>query len=456
MKTIIAIILAGGLGFAAAYGYASHQKEVQLKEQQARWQAEKDQLDKELAAAKKKSAQRETVTIHDSAATSAQTRATPQEILDKLIKLRPASGAEHIHTIREIVHQLENLAEAGPDALPVIGAFLARNEDVNYSSSDSDRGDRGDRGDRSDPRSRWSRSSDGSRLEFTLPPSLRMGLFDVLKEIGGEGAEKILSDTLSTTGRAVEVAYLANVLDAMAPGKYRDIALTAAKDLLTHPPEISNPDRLDRYAEEYLFGVLEKFGDTSFAAIAQSMLVRPDGQLNRAALKYLDNEQSVPALYEAYKDGRITNQWDKANLATKVLNYAGQNPQANALLNEVVTNTNLDSRMRSFAVTRLVGGDFGPFSSDVPKDPKVIQSRLDLVTQLMKDDEVLNSGDDRLTRSLATAAVNLDHLLKGEPTENPFSRNRNDQGGRGGSRSSRSGSDNSTGQQSAPAPDQGQ
>ncbi|MDB6121137.1 MAG: hypothetical protein JWQ71_130 [Pedosphaera sp.] len=439
MKTIIVIFLAAGLGFAAAYGFVSHQKDAQLKKQQALWQAEKDQL--ESAAAQKKPARVETVTVHDAAAPT-QGRATPQEILDKLIKLKPGSGAEHIHTVREIVHQLENLAEAGPDALPVIKEFLARNEDVNYSSVDENGDQRN-----SDPRSRKSRRG-SAKLEFTFPPSLRIGLFDVLQQIAGGGAEKILSDTLGTTGRAVEVAYLANVLEALSPGKYRDIAITAAKDLLTHPPEIANPDRLDQSAEEYLFGVLEKFGDTSFAAIAQTMLVKPDGQLDRAALKYLDNEQSVPALYQAYKDGRITNQWDKVNLASKVLNYAGQNQQANALLNEVVTNTNIDSRMRSFAVVRLAGGDFGPMTTESPTDPQVIKSRLDLVTQLMKDETLQNSGDDRMLRSMATTALNLQNLLDGKPLENP-------QGGRG-NRGNRSGNNNNgggqqTGTQSVPA-----
>jgi hypothetical protein len=398
MKIILAIVLAGGIGFAAAYGYVVHQKDLQLKAQQAQWQAEKDRLARELADAEKKAGRVETVTVHTPAAATAPAKLSAQEWLERLIKIQPGSGAERIGKLREIVYCLGGLAETGQEAVPVIGAFLAKNEDVNYSSTESDNNN--------DRRSRFGGgSSRRSRveLEFTFPPSLRMGLFDALKTIGGEAAEKVLADTLSVTGRGVEVAYLDHILDAMVPGKYRDLALTAAKDLLTHPPTVANPDRLDENSEEYLFSVLEKYKDTSFASIAAALLIKANGQLDRAALRYLDNEQSVPVLYQAYLDARLTNQFDKASIASRVLNYAGLNQQANQLFKDVVGNTNIDSRMRSFAVVRLGGGDFGPFSSDTPKDPQQIAARIQLLTDLASSVQ----GDERMARSIVTTLEKL-------------------------------------------------
>ena len=391
MKTIVAIVLAAGIGFAAAYGYVVHQKDLQLKAQHAQWQSEKDRLAKELADAEKKAGHVETVTVHAPAA--APVKISAQEWLDRLVKIQPGSGAEKIGKLREIVFCLGSLAETGQEAVPVIGAFLTRNEDVNYFSTEGDNNN--------DRRSRFGGGNfgGGSRrgrveLEFTFPPSLRIGLFDALKTIGGQAAEKVLADALSVTGRGVEVAYLDHILDAMAPGKYRDLALTSAKDLLTHPPTVANPDRLDENSEEYLFSVLEKYKDTSFATIAASLLIKPNGQLDRAALRYLDNEQSVPVLYQAYLDARLTNQFDKASIASRVLNYAGLNQQANQLFKDVVGNTNIDSRMRSFAVMRLAGGDFGPFSSDTPKDPQQIAARVQLLTDVANNVQ----GDDRWNR----------------------------------------------------------
>ena len=69
-----------------------------------------------------------------------------------------------------------------------------------------------------------------------MPPSLRLGLIDVLDQIGGDQAQGILAEQLDTTGRAIEVAYIARVLQDEAPDKYRDNALKAAKELLASPP----------------------------------------------------------------------------------------------------------------------------------------------------------------------------------------------------------------------------
>ena len=43
--------------------------------------------------------------------------------------------------------------------------------------------------------------------DFVFPPLLRFGLFDATLKIGGAKAEKLLADTLSITGRGVELAY---------------------------------------------------------------------------------------------------------------------------------------------------------------------------------------------------------------------------------------------------------
>ncbi|EEF59186.1 hypothetical protein [Pedosphaera parvula] len=405
MKTIIAVLLAAAVGFAAAYGYVVHQKDLQLKAQQAQWQSEKDGLDKQLADAQNKAGRIEKVTVQAAAAPVAPVKVSAQEWLDRLIKIQPGSGAGRIEKLREIVFCLGSLAETGQEAVPVIGAFLAKNEDVNYSSTETDNSDR---------RSRYGSGRRSSvTLDFTFPPSLRMGLFDALKLVGGEAAEKVLADALGTTGRGVEVAYLDHILDAMAPGKYRDLALTAAKDLLTHPPDIASPDKLDENSEDYLFSVLEKYKDTSFAAIAASLLIKANGQLNRAALKYLDNEQSVPTLYQAYNDSRLTNQWDKASIASRVLNYAGLNPQANQLFKDIVGNTNIDSRMRSFAVARLVGGNFGPTSSDTPTDPQQIIARQKLLTEIAPGFQ----EDPRMARAIVTTLDQLANQQNGGQTD---------------------------------------
>jgi hypothetical protein len=211
-------------------------------------------------------------------------------------------------------------------------------------------------------------------------------LVGTLKEIGGSEGETALAEMLSITGRGVEIAYLARVLEEIAPGKYRDAAIAAARELLTNPPVINNPNQLDDLSRSYLFGVLEFFHDTSFAVNAQQMLVGMDGRLDTDAMSYLTGvlkDQSVSALYQAYQNPSLTNQFDKMSVGREVLNYVGQNSQANALFSETLNNTELDDRTKAMAVVQLAGGGFGPFAAQSPTDPQVINNRIQLLTSLL-------------------------------------------------------------------------
>jgi hypothetical protein len=413
MKTLVAALAALAVGFGVAFAISSAQKEAALSEQktklEAQWRAERDQLEEELRG------KRKTKTIEREVAVTIPAR-TAEEILQNLLTLKPV-GAARVTVIRKIVHELEDLAQLKDSAVPPIRNFLARNEDMDYSERSSDEG--------SDRRWRpsWSRSAPPT--EFTLPPSLRIGLFDVLEEIATPAAEETLAEVLSTSGRAVEVACVVRILEALQPGKYRDVAITAAKDLLCNPLAIDNPNRLDEQAESYLYAILEMYKDNSFTGDAAKQLVSADGKLNRNARDYLtktQGEQAIPALLEAYKSPAISNEWDKASIAGRILDYVGDNQQANNLLNDIVTNTNIDGRMRSFAVMRLAGGMGG---TESPTDKEVIKKRM-MVVAAMKP----GITDERVLRAVTLTENNLQNLLDGKPIENPFSRDRG--GDRGG------------------------
>ncbi|MFN7138464.1 MAG: hypothetical protein ACK4UN_03905 [Limisphaerales bacterium] len=266
MKTVLSILVAGGLGFGAAYFITAKQTEA-LKSEQARLETEYQEkvkkLQSELAAERNRLPTIERVTTQ----VPVNVRRGPEEILARLVELRPV-GAARVPTIRKIIHELEDLSELNDASVPAIRNFLAQNTDVDYGVERSSRSD-------GDERSRWTAPWQRSAppTEFTLPPSLRIGLFDVLKDIGTPAAEQTLAEVLETTGRAVEVAYVARLLESIAPGKYRDVAIASAKDLLRNPLPIDNPNRLDEQAEGYLYGVLEFYNDNSFASDAMALLV---------------------------------------------------------------------------------------------------------------------------------------------------------------------------------------
>jgi len=412
MKTLIAIILALGVGFAAAYVVVSKQKDALLEQFKA--QQTQPQTNPTPAPVEK-------VIM---AAVSASAEESPQDILNDLLNAKLGTGSERNTGLRMIVFKLESLAQRGRAAVPAIRAFLGRNVDVEYgeqsnANNQTDAGgstnqlnnNNGFGGGPGGPGGRGGRGGRYRRIQnlqtdWVVPPSLRLGLVGTLKEIGGPEGEKALAEMLSSTGRGVEIAYLARVLEEIVPGKYRDAAIAAAKELLMSPPSIDNPNRLDDLSRAYLFGVLEFFHDTSFAVNAQQMLVGTDGRLDMDAMSYLSEvlkDQSASALYQAYENPNLTNQFDKMSLGREVLNYVGQNSQANALFAETLNNTDLDSRAKAFIVAQLAGGGFGPFSSPSPTDPQVINSRINLLNQLLS--QPAYASDETMVQAI-NATVN--------------------------------------------------
>ncbi len=443
MKTLIALLVSAGIGFGAAYLYVSNQKDEQFKKQRVELEekarAERDKADKELKLVKNRSPKIEQV--QTTVEVPVAVKASPKEIMDRLVKLKPAAGTARSQSIRQIVHQMENLSDLSQESVPTIRGFLALNQDVEYDRQTEDatpggganvtgagQGGRGGRG--GGPggapgggfggQAPWQNAL--PRTDFLYPPSLRLGLISTLREIGGEQAEQGLAEVLSSTGRGVEVATVAKLLEEMAPNKYRDAAITAAKDLLTNPPNISDPSRLDQMSKSYLYAVLTTYNDTSFAGIAQAQMVSDDGRIDQSALSYLTStlkEQAMPALYSAYKDTRITNQWEKASVVSSALNYAGTNPQANEMFKDVMGNEQ-NGFARYGAVLSLVGGNFGPIQRESPTDPNVIRARMSLLNSVTVTDE-------RLSGIVDVTKKNLQNLLDGKPVENAF-------GGFGGGR----------------------
>jgi hypothetical protein len=307
------------------------------------------------------------------------------------------------------VHYFESLADLGADALPAIHGFLSKFEDVDYSAEDPG-GDlnamRADVKDR--PALPPVPGRTGSPTDGLLPPSLRLGLVQVLREMGGDQAEQVLAEMLTTSGRGVEVAYVAKALQELVPNKYRDAAIAAAKDLLANPPAIDRPNRLDDNAKNFLFGVLSMYNDQSFANNAQNLLVTADGRVDRTALTYINGtlkEDAVPALYQAFKDSRVTNMWERASLATQIFSYAGANPQVNDIFKEVVTNETLPPWLRATAIQTVAGGHGQFFGGVAPTDPAQIKARIELLNSLPA------ISDEGLAQARAEAVQKLNESL---------------------------------------------
>ena len=159
------------------------------------------------------------------------------------------------------------------------------------------------------------------------------------------------------------------------------------------------------------------------------MLVNADGRIDRNAQQYLakfNGEGMIATYYDLFNNNGVTNTFDRMSVANQILDHVGPNAQANKFLGEVVANTNIDSRMRSFAVMRLAGG-FG--GADTPTDPNLIRQQIPVLENLK-----MTTTDERILQAIGRTQQNLQNILERKPVENQYDRfrggdrNRNSEG----------------------------
>jgi hypothetical protein len=265
-------------------------------------------------------------------------RESPAEILAELKRSKSGRGTDG----RKVVFLLESLRRCGAEALPVIRQYLQSFEEVEFDASVIGKG-------------KAARDLTGL-LDSVMPVSLRFGLFDVVRQIGGAQGEGILVDALSSTGRAVEVAYLARVLEQMAPGKYRPAVLEAAHELLANPKGAGSKDPLDQNESEYLYGTLRFFNDSSFVAQAQAQAIRPDGKIDKNAVTYLEQAlqgQALALAKQLYSDPRVTDPASKEPLARVALKYVGASAEADQFYQQTINDAGLPKNARSNLIEDL-------------------------------------------------------------------------------------------------------
>jgi hypothetical protein len=381
MKLFVTLMVAAALGFIAAWFTVANQLSRQHAAKEAAWRQEKERLLAQIETARRN---RPAPVIVQAPVTSTEptipNNASAAEIMERLKTFR--IGAGQGRSARQLIYYFESLAELGANALPVIRDFLARNEDLEYIG-------------------------DGRSRESLIPASLRLGLFDVLRRIGGPEAEALLADVLKTTGRGLEVLSVSRILEEMAPGKYRDIAIASARELLAHPVTVANPSRLDQRSRDHLLELLANFKDTSYASVAQTQMVRPDGRIDETMLRYLERtmgDQYLSYIQQAYADPR-TNPNEKEPLVDAVLERVGQHPQAAELLHSMVTDEKLPLKLREEAIREL---DDEGINEDNPgaRDVPIIIARRQILQALRPD--VL---DPSLLGHLDRIAGSLDQLL---------------------------------------------
>ena len=391
LPTIVTVALVASIALTTGCGQAPTGKSSENADQLAAFEKEISSLKTKLAKAQSRIDSLR-AQINSAGPAVADYGLSVPEILEELMEIKMTS--ENRRAVqRRISFLLESLVEQGEASVPHIREFLNKMEDIDFVVQRSDEEGRG--------RGRDGRGGRAS-MSFDQAPSLRIGLIDILKDIGGSSAEAALGEILTKTARGFEVAYTAKtVRDMIGPDAFRDEALEAAHALLNDPVEVSNPNSYDRNAKRYLFSVLEMYNDQTFIQSAQGLLVREDGKIDDSVLDYLDDvgkERAMDAIYQAFSSGQVTDRGDLADLTRAGLKYTGSNPQANQMFKDIMSSDEYDMRVKWSALREM----------DDAEDDTTLQVRLNLMQGLQA------SGDDATDKVVQMYTRQMEAKINGE------------------------------------------
>ena len=312
------------------------------------------------------------------------------EIIEELMELK-MTAARRVNQ-RRLGFLFESLAEQGDTAVPHIRDFLRKMEDVDFiidqrSEKDIDK-----------EKEHWRSRLVNVPLEFEYPPSLRIGLIEILAEIGGPDAQDAIAEVLTSSGRGFEVAYSANKLRSML-GKdaYRDEALNVAHDLLTDPIDIVGGNKFDAASKQYLFAVLKMYGDKTFVQTAQAQLINEEGRIDRSVLSYFENiggGRAIDAVVQAMQSGQL-RETDMREMARVAVQGVGQNNvEADSLFQDIMTSDqySLDVKMETI---RSMDNSEDLTNMDKSEQAAVLQSRLDLMDRIqLGEDDIMSRANE--------------------------------------------------------------
>ncbi|MEE2947124.1 MAG: hypothetical protein VX392_02285 [Verrucomicrobiota bacterium] len=312
------------------------------------------------------------------------------EIIDELAATNLTAGNRRLAR-RRMDYLFENLAEQGEQAVPYIREYLNRMEDVDFGIPKSPK-------DEAKELEYWRSRMVKVPLDFEHPPSLRVGLIDILAEIGGEKAQEAIAEVLITTGRGFEIAYAARKLRLMI-GKdaYRDQALGAAHELLTEPIIVNNGNKFDAASRQYLFMVLEMYNDRTFIETAQDQLINEEGRIDRSVLSYfkeIGEGSSIDAVVEAMQSGQLRES-DMREMARVAVQGVGQNDaRADSLFQDIMTSDeySLDVKMETI---RSMDNSEDLTNMNKEEQANVLQSRLALMDTIqLGDDDIMSWANE--------------------------------------------------------------
>jgi hypothetical protein len=121
---------------------------------------------------------------------------------------------------------------------------------------------------------------------------------------------------------------------------------------------------------------------TQLRHAAQTQLVRTDGQVDRGALKYLQQalgSQAVPIAAQTYQDPRLTDPAAREPLARLALSFVGVDAGANEFYEKTINDNSLTKNHRRNLIEDLNEDGFTDPKNVSERELPLIQNRLALI-----------------------------------------------------------------------------
>jgi hypothetical protein len=281
----------------------------------------------------------------------------------------------------EINDLLAKLAASGPAAIPAIRQFLQDNQDFSFDSIDG-----------------------GNLVNYG---TMRLGLIDTLQQIGGPEALELSAATLQTTSDPLEIALLSRYLEQQAPGKFRDLELTAARESLA---QAGGQVRMGDVSA--LFELLQAYGDETVVPTLEKA-VSQWSYYATLALAGLSNGAGIPALVKLAQDPAVsamgTGDFALRPLAQAALQY----PDAARALLDAARQNQIPDTAWSTVASALAGSYlqygsqiYGSTSPALNWSPEQMSQRIALINQLLTV-----TGSSTGQQALQNASVSVSSRL---------------------------------------------
>ena len=298
------------------------------------------------------------------------------QLLARLTQLTSNVNSLSGEQAAEINDLLARLAAGGTAAIPAIRQFLQDGQDFSFDSI-----------------------AGGDLVNYG---TTRLGLIDALQQIGGPEALELAASTLQTTADPFEIAFLSRYLEQQAPGQFRELELTAARESLALAGQVPIA------GVSALFELLQAYGDENVV----SSLEKAASQWSyyaTLALAGLPNGAGIPTLIKLAQDPAVSamgaGDFALRPLAQVALLY----PDAASALLDAARQNQIPDTAWSTVAGALAGSYlqygnqiFGSTSPALNWSPEQVSQQIALINQLLT---VTTSPAGRQALQEASASV---------------------------------------------------